>query len=218
MTHWLFTEEHEMFRKSVRSFVEKEVIPNVDKWEEAGEVPRELYKTAGELGYLGLKYPEQYGGADDYLAEAIFLEEMSRCGSGGVAAALGAHVQIAASAINRIGTEEQKQKYLVTAIKGEKIAALGITEPGAGSDVSSIVTMAVKEGDYYVVNGSKIFITNGVNCDYVVLAVKTNKDAGHRGISLLIVEKATPGFTVGRKLDKLGWRASDTGELIFEDC
>ncbi|MHB1127494.1 MAG: acyl-CoA dehydrogenase family protein [Bacillota bacterium] len=218
MAHWLFSEEHEMFRKSVRSFVEKEIISNVDKWEAAGEVPRELYKKVGELGYLGLKYPEKYGGADDYLAEAIFLEEMSRCGSGGVGAALGATVQIAASAVNRVGTEEQKQKYLVPAIKGDKIAALGITEPGAGSDVSSISTTAVKDGDYYIVNGSKIFITNGVNCDYVVLAVKTNREAGHKGISLLIMEKETPGFTVGRKLDKLGWRASDTGELIFEDC
>ncbi len=224
MPHWLFSDEHEMFRKSVRKFVEKEIVPFVEDWEEAGEIPRSLFRRAGENGYLGLKYPEEYGGAGDYLAEAVFLEELGRCGAGGAAAALEAHAEMATPLINLLGTEEQKERYLKPAIQGQKIAALGITEPEAGSDPAAIQTTAVRDGDQYVVNGRKIFITNGVNCDYVVLAVKTSPHgqadlkSGHRGISLLLVEKGTPGFTVKRKLDKLGWRSSDTGELIFEDC
>jgi alkylation response protein AidB-like acyl-CoA dehydrogenase len=219
MAHWLFKEEHEILRKSIRRFVQQEITPYVEEWEEKGEVPIAIFRRLGELGLLGMKYDEKYGGSgEDYIADAVFVEELARCGSGGVQAAIGAHVHLATPPIYKFGNEEQKKRFLVPAIKGEKIGALGITEPNAGSDVASIATTAVLEGDYYVVNGSKIFITNGVQADFVVLAVKTNPRDGHKGISLLVVEKGTPGFTVGKKLDKLGWRASDTGELIFENC
>jgi len=218
LSHWLFSKEHEMFRKSVHRFVEEEIIPFLESWETAGEVPRELFRKAAAAGLLGLKYPEQYGGSDDLLAEAVFLEELGRCGSGGADAALGAHCEIATPPVFNFGNEDQRQRFLVPAIKGEKVAALGITEPGAGSDVSSIATTARRDGSYYLVNGGKIFITNGVNCDYVVAAVKTDAEAGYKGLSLIIIEKGTPGFKVAKKLDKLGWRASDTGELVFEDC
>jgi acyl-CoA dehydrogenase len=219
MAHWLFKEEHEILRKSIRRFVQQEITPYVEEWEEKGEVPIAIFRRLGELGLLGMKYDEKYGGSgEDYIADAVFVEELARCGSGGVQAAIGAHVHLATPLIYKFGNEEQKKRFLVPAIKGEKIGALGITEPNAGSDVASIATAAVLEGDYYVVNGSKIFITNGVQADFVVLAVKTNPRDGHKGISLLVVEKGTPGFTVGKKLDKLGWRASDTGELIFENC
>ncbi len=219
MAHWLFQEEHEMLRKSVRSWVEKEIKPYVEQWEEQGEFPRQLFKRAGELGFLGLTYPEEYGGSgEDYLAGAVFFEELARCGSAGVAAGLGASMAIAAPQIYKFGSEELKQRFLVPTITGEKIGALGITEPNAGSDVASIATTARDDGDCYVVNGSKMFITNGVRADYVVTAVKTDPAAGHKGISLLVIEKGTPGFGVAKKLEKLGWNASDTGELYFEDC
>lgn len=219
MGHWLFQEEHEMLRKSVRSWVEKEIKPHVEEWEQKGEFPRELFNRAGELGFLGLTYPEEYGGSgEDYLAGAVFVEEMARCGSAGVAAGIGASVVIAGPQIYKFGSEELKQKFLVPTITGTKIGALGITEPNAGSDVASISTTARDEGAHYVVNGSKIFITNGVRADYVVTAVKTDPAAGYKGISLLVIEKDTPGFTVAKKLEKLGWNASDTGELVFEDC
>ncbi|MFZ5631438.1 MAG: acyl-CoA dehydrogenase family protein [Bacillota bacterium] len=219
MAHWLFQEEHEMLRKSLRAWVEREIKPHVEEWEEKGEFPRELFTRAGELGFLGLTYPEEYGGSgEDYLAGAVFTEELARCGSGGVAAGLGASIGIAAPQIYKFGSEELKRRFLVPTISGEKIGALGITEPNAGSDVASIQTTARDGGDHYVVNGSKIFITNGVRADYVVAAVKTDPAADYKGISLLVIEKGTPGFSVAKKLDKLGWNASDTGELIFEDC
>jgi len=219
MAHWLFQEEHEMLRRSVRAWVEKEITPHVEEWEEKGEFPRELFTRAGELGFLGLTYPEEYGGSgEDFLAGAVFTEELARCGSGGVAAGLGASVGIAAPQIYRFGSEELKKRFLASTISGEKIGALGITEPDTGSDVGSLRTTARDAGDHYVVNGSKTFITNGIRADYVVTAVKTDPAAGHKGISLLVIEKGTPGFSTARKLDKLGWNASDTGELVFEDC
>jgi len=219
MAHWLFQEEHEMLRRSVRAWVEREITPNVGEWEEKGEFPRELFTRAGELGFLGLTYPEEYGGSgEDFLAGAVFTEEMARCGSGGVAAGLGASVGIAAPQIYRFGSEELKKRFLASTISGEKIGALGITEPDTGSDVGSLRTTARDAGDHYVVNGSKTFITNGIRADYVVTAVKTDPAAGHKGISLLVIEKGTPGFAAARKLEKLGWNASDTGELVFEDC
>jgi len=219
MAHWLFQEEHEMLRRSVRAWVEKEITPNVEEWEEKGEFPRELFTRAGELGFLGLTYPEEYGGSgEDFLAGAVFTEEMARCGSGGVAAGLGGSVGIAAPQIYRFGSEELKKRFLASTISGEKIGALGITEPDTGSDVASLRTTARDAGDHYVVNGSKTFITNGIRADYVVTAVKTDPAAGHKGISLLVIEKGTPGFAAARKLEKLGWNASDTGELVFEDC
>jgi len=215
----VFAEEHEAFRRTVRAVVEKELKPFAAQWEEAEEFPLSLYKRFGELGFLGLKYPEEYGGTNaGHLYEAVLTEELSKCGSGGVAAGLGAQFTISTGPIHLFGTDEQKRRYLAPAIKGEKIGALGITEPNAGSDVAGLLTTARLAGDHWVVNGSKTYITNGVRCDFVVLAVKTNPDKGHKGLSMLLVDKNTPGFTVNKKLKKLGWRASDTGELFFDDC
>jgi acyl-CoA dehydrogenase len=213
-----FSEEHESLRESIRSFVEREIRPFVREWEEAEEFPRELYNRMGELGFLGLKYPEEYGGqGGDYVHDAVFTEEMARCGSGGVSAGIGAHVAIATPPIFKFGTEEQRQRWLVPAIKGEKVAALAITEPGAGSDVAGIKTFARREDGGYVVNGSKTFITNGVRADLYVTAVKTTQEGGHHGLSFVVLEKGMEGFSVSRKLEKLGWHASDTGELSFQD-
>jgi acyl-CoA dehydrogenase len=213
-----FTEEHEALRESLRSFVEREIHPHVHEWEAAQEFPRELFTRMGELGFLGLKYPEAYGGqGGDYIHDAVFSEEMARCGSGGVAAGIGGHVGIATPPIFKFGTTHQKQRWLVPAIKGERIAALAITEPGAGSDVAGIKTFARRDGDEYVVNGSKTFITNGVRGDIFVTAVKTTESGGHQGISFLVLEREMEGFEVSRKLEKLGWHASDTGELSFSD-
>ncbi|WP_404332720.1 acyl-CoA dehydrogenase family protein [Mesobacillus maritimus] len=218
MSHWIFTEEHEMFRKAVRSFLEKEVIPFIESWENNGETPRSLYRRMGELGYLGIKFPEEYGGSGlDVIMEAVFTEELARCGAGGVGAAIGAHTTIAMTNIWRYGTHEQKLKYLVPGIKGEAISALGVTEPNGGSDVSGIKTNAKKDGNYYILNGSKTFITNGVNADYVIVAAKTRKEPIHRNISLFIVETNSEGYSVGKKLKKLGWRSSDTGEIFFDN-
>jgi acyl-CoA dehydrogenase len=213
-----FTEEHEALRESLRSFIEREIHPHVHDWEAAQEFPRDLFTRMGGLGFLGLKYPEEYGGqGGDYVHDAVFTEEMARCGSGGVAAGIGGHVGIATPPIFKFGTEEQKQRWLVPAIKGERIAALAITEPGAGSDVAGIKTFARREGDEYVVNGSKTFITNGVRGDIFVTAVKTTEAGGHHGVSFLVLEREMEGFEVSRKLEKLGWHASDTGELSFSD-
>jgi acyl-CoA dehydrogenase len=213
-----FTEEHDALRETLRSFVEREIRPHAPEWEEAREFPLSLYKRMGELGFLGIGYPEAYGGqGGDAVADAVFAEELARCGSGGVSAGIGAHVGIATPPIFKFGTENQKQRWLVPAIKGEKIGALAITEPGGGSDVAGLKTFARGENGEYVVNGSKTFITNGVRADFYVTAVKTTKDGGHQGISFLVLEKGMPGFEVSRKLEKLGWHASDTGELSFSD-
>jgi acyl-CoA dehydrogenase len=218
MSHWIFTEEHEMFRKAVRSFLEKEVTPYIEQWENEGETPRSLYQRMGELGYLGIKFPEEYGGSGlDVIMEAVFTEELSRCGAGGVGAAIGAHTTIAMTNIWRYGTHEQKLKYLVPGIKGEAISALGVTEPSGGSDVSGIKTTAKKDGNFYILNGSKTFITNGVNADYVIVAAKTREEPTHRNISLFIVETNSEGYSVGKKLKKLGWRSSDTGEIFLDN-
>ena len=213
-----FTEEHEALRESIRRFVAGELRPRARAWEEARWFPNEVFTRLGELGYLGLKYPREYGGGGgDYLHDAVLAEELSRCGSGGVAAGIGAHVSIATPPIWRFGTEEQKRRFLTPAIRGERIGALGITEPGAGSDVAGIRTFARKVDGGFLVNGSKTFITNGVRADFVVTAVKTTEAGGHHGLSFLVLEKEMPGFTVSRKLEKLGWHASDTAELAFQD-
>jgi acyl-CoA dehydrogenase len=214
-----FTDEHEELRESVRRFVTKEMAPHIEEWEEAREFPRELFARCGELGFLGLKYPEEYGGqGGDYLHGAVWVEELSRSGaSGGVAAGIGAHAEIATPPIWRFGTEEQKQRWLVPAIKGELIGALGITEPGAGSDVASLSTTARRVDGGYVVNGAKTFITNGVRADFLVCAVKTTEEGGHHGISFLVLEREMPGYEVTGKLEKMGWHSSDTGELAFTD-
>jgi acyl-CoA dehydrogenase len=214
-----FTEEHEDLRESVRNWVTKEIAPNVPEWEEAREFPRELFRRCGELGFLGLKFEPEYGGqGGDYVHNATYIEELSRAGAGGgVAAGLGATSEIAMPPIWKFGTEEQKQRWLVPGIKGELIGALGITEPGAGSDVAGIRTRARRVDGGYVVNGAKTFITNGVRADFLVCACKTTEAGGHHGISFLVLEREMPGYEVVSKLEKMGWHSSDTGELSFTD-
>jgi acyl-CoA dehydrogenase len=214
-----FTDEHEQLRESIGRWVRAEIVPHVDDWEEAREFPRELYSRAGELGFLGLKYPEELGGqGGDYVHDAVWAEELAAAGaSGGVGAGLGAHTGIATPPVFRFGTPDQHQRFLRPAIRGERIAALGITEPGAGSDVASIRTRADRVDGGYVVNGSKTFITNGVRADFLVCAVKTTEEGGHGGISFLILERDMPGYEVVSKLEKMGWHSSDTAELSFTD-
>jgi acyl-CoA dehydrogenase len=203
-------------------FARREILPHIDEWEKAGEVPRELSRAAGRAGLLGLGYPAELGGggsqADLMTAqETLILNGVST----GVMAALFTH-GIAIPSIVRHGTGEQKQRFAVPAIAGDKIGALGVTEPGGGSDVAHLTTRAVRDGAHYVVNGAKTFITSGARADFVTTAVRTGDPAdpdreGHKGISLLVIERGTPGFTVSRKLDKMGWRSSDTAELSFTD-
>lgn len=220
MRHPMFTEEHEMFRENVRKFVQKEITPYAEQWEEDEFFPDEVFRKLGKLGYLGAHFPVEYGGGGgDYLYSLILSEELAKGGVAGVGMGVGVVTGMAVPPILKFGTDEQKKRFVTPAAKGEKIAALGITEPNAGSDVASIKTTAVRDGGYWVINGSKIFITNGVRCDYVLLVVRTDKGSkGARGISLIIVEKGTPGFKVSRKLKKVGMRCSDTAELVFEDC
>jgi acyl-CoA dehydrogenase len=214
-----FGEEHEELRATVRRFVEKEIAPHVPEWEEAREFPRELFQRCGELGFLGLKFPEELGGqGGTHLHDAVWTEELSAAGgSGGVAAGLNAHTSIAMPPIFNFGTPEQHERWLVPGIKGEKVGALGITEPGAGSDVAGIRTFARKVDGGYVVNGSKTFITNGVRADFLVCACKTSEEGGHHGLSFLVLERDMPGYEVVSKLEKMGWHSSDTGELSFTD-
>jgi acyl-CoA dehydrogenase len=214
-----FGDEHCELRDTIGRWVREEIVPNVDEWEAAREFPLELYRRAGELGFLGLKYPVELGGqGGDSVHDAVWAEELAAAGaSGGVGAGLGAHTGIATPPVFRFGTPEQHERFLRPAIRGEKIGALGITEPGAGSDVASIRTRARKVDGGYVVNGSKTFITNGVRADFLVCAVKTTDEGGHHGISFLILERDMPGYEVSRKLEKMGWHASDTGELSFTD-
>ncbi len=214
-----FGEEHEELRQTVARFVANEIGPHVDEWEAAREFPRELFGRCAELGFLGLKFPEELGGqGGTHLHDAVWVEELARSGgSGGVAAGLNAHASIAMPPIFKFGTEEQKQRWLPAGIAGEKIGALGITEPGAGSDVASLATTAVRHGDAYVVNGAKTFITNGVRADFLVCACKTREEGGHGGISFLVLEREMPGYEVSRKLEKMGWHSSDTGEISFTD-
>jgi acyl-CoA dehydrogenase len=214
-----FGDEHEQLRESVGRFVRNEIAPHVDEWERAREFPRELYERCGELGFLGLKYPEELGGqGGDYLHDAVWIEELSRSGaSGGIGAGLGAHTGIATPPIFNFGTPEQHERWLRPAIRGESIGALGITEPGGGSDVAATRTLARRVDGGYVVNGSKTFITNGVRADFLVCAVKTSEEGGHRGLSFLVLEREMPGYEVTSKLEKMGWHSSDTGELSFTD-
>jgi alkylation response protein AidB-like acyl-CoA dehydrogenase len=213
-----FSEEHKMFRKAIREFTEKEIAPLVDEAEATQEFPLQLFPRMGQLGYICVSAPAEYGGADmDMVGECIFAEELSRV-SPGIGMSLMNHSGISILCILAYGTEEQKLKYLVPALKGEKIGAIGISEPDAGSDVAGIKTTAVRKGDKYVINGSKTYITNGPICDFVTLAVYTDKSLGTRGgMSLIIVEKNAPGFT-WTKMDKFCVRSSPTAELFFDDC
>lgn len=212
-----FTEEHKAFRKSFREFLQKEVVPHIEKWEKTGEIERFIWEKFGEMGYFGLSYPEEYGGLNlDIFYMVIFLEEMQKINSGGFAAAIWAHVYLAMTHLNKEGDERIKQEYLVPSISGEKIGCLCITEPFGGSDVAGMRTTAIKEGDHYILNGSKTFITNGVYSDYLVVAAKTDPESKHAGMSILVVDRDSIGLTA-TKLDKLGWRASDTGEIAFDN-
>jgi len=211
-----FTEEHEQLRDSVRGFLERELTPHAAQWEQEEWFPDEVFPLLARQGLLGLKYPAEYGGqGGDYLHEAILCEELARIGSGGTAAGIGAHVNIATPPIWKFGTEEQKQRYLVPAIRGAKIGALGITEPGAGSDVASLRTRAERADGGWVLNGEKTYITNGVRADFILTAVRTTLEGGHHGTSFLIVDRGEGVSSA--KLAKLGWHASDTATIAFED-
>jgi len=212
-----FTEEHQMFRESLKDFLQKEVVPHIEKWEKTGTVERFIWKKFGDMGFFGLAYPEEYGGLNlDLFYTVIFLEELQKINSGGFAANIWAHAYLAMTHVNKEGNHDIKQKYLTPSITGDKIGCLCITEPFGGSDVAGMRTTAIKKGDSYVINGSKTFITNGVYSDYLVVAAKTDPDAGHNGMSIFIMDRDTPGISA-TKLDKLGWRASDTAEIAFDN-
>jgi acyl-CoA dehydrogenase len=212
-----YTPEHLAFRDAMRRFVAREITPHVDAWEEAESFPVELYRKAAEVGLLGLGFPESHGGNDgDLFMTIVATQELTRCGAGGVLASLLSHT-IGCPPIVNVGSEALKQRVLPPVLRGEKISALGITEPSGGSDVANLKTTARREGDHYIVNGSKTFITSGERADYYTVAVRTG-EAGFGGVSLLLIEKGTPGFSVGRNLKKMGWWASDTAELFFQDC
>jgi acyl-CoA dehydrogenase len=211
-----FTQEHEDLRASARGFIERELTPHAQVWEEEQWFPDDVFGKLAAQGLLGLKYPTEYGGeGGDYLHEAVLCEEMARIGSGGTAAGIGAHVNIATPPIWKFGSDDQKQRYLAPAIRGERIGALGITEPGAGSDVASLRTRAERVEGGWLLNGEKTYITNGVRAHFIVTAVKTTAEGGHHGISFLIVDRG-PGVN-SSKLQKLGWHASDTATIAFED-
>ena len=217
MNSLYFTEEHNLFRQSIQDFLKKEVVPHIEKWEQTGTIERFIWKKFGDMGFFGISYPEAYGGLNlDIFYAIILLEELQKINSGGFAAAIWAHVYLAMTHLNAEGDETIKQRYLVPSITGEKIGCLCITEPFGGSDVAGMRTTAVKEGDSYIINGSKTFITNGVYSDYLVVAAKTKPQLGNKGISLFVVDREANGVSAS-KLDKLGWRASDTGEIAFDN-
>ena len=213
-----FDPSHQMVRDSVRRFVEREVLPDIDAWEEAESFPRELYLKAGAAGILGIGYPEALGGSHegDLFAKVAASEELMRCGSGGLVAGLGS-LDIGLPPIVKWARPEVRDRVVPQVLSGHKISALAVTDPGGGSDVANLQTRAVRDGDFYRVSGSKTFITSGVRADFYTVAVRTGAP-GFGGISLLLIEKGTPGFTVGRQLKKMGWWASDTAELFFDDC
>ena len=214
-----FTETHEQFRKTVRSFAEKELAPHLDEWEHAEIFPaHEVFKRAGDLGILGAHYAEEKGGSGgDYWFSVAKSEELPRSGMAGVTMALLVQSDMATPVIGDLGTKEQIEEFLIPALRGEKVAALGVSEPGAGSDVAGIKTFAKRDGDDYVINGSKTYITNGVQCDFITLLVKTSPEAGAHGCSFLLVPAKTKGLGVAKKLRKIGNHSSDTAELFFDD-
>ena len=214
-----FDDTHRMLSDSLRRFIENEVVPAGRAWEDAGFVPREILRKMGSLGFLGLRYPEKYGGGEmNVLGTALLAEELGRSSFGGFAVTVLVHTDMASPHLMNAGTPEQLDRYMPGIIAGEKITAVAVTEPDAGSDVRSIRTSARRDGAHWVINGSKMYITNGVHADLYFVAAKTDPAAGTKGISMFIVEKGTPGFTVARPLDKMGWRSSDTAELVFQDC
>ncbi|MBW1831664.1 MAG: acyl-CoA dehydrogenase family protein [Deltaproteobacteria bacterium] len=213
-----FKEEHQIFRQQVRTFVEHELAPKVDQWEEEKLFPNSVFKRAGEMGILGAHYPEDVGGSGgDFWMSVVKSEELPRCGAAGVVMGLLVQADMATPVINDLGSREVKDEFLAPAIRGDKIAALGVTEPGAGSDVAALRTTARLVGDEYVINGSKTFITNGTRADFVTLMVKTDPEAGHNGISIVVCPTEVKGFSISRKLEKAGNWSSDTAELFYED-
>jgi len=213
-----YTEDHELFRQAVRTFAEREIAPYSEQWDRDQSIPRELFRKAGEQGFLGVRFDPAYGGSGlDYWYTGILVEELMRARNVGAVVGLMVQCEIATSVIHEYGSETLKRQWLVPAIRGERIAALGITEPGAGSDVAALRTTARRDGDWYVINGSKIFITNGTIADFVTMAVRTG-GPGPRGISVLVVPTDAPGFSVSRKLRKVMAHSSDTAELFFDDC
>jgi len=212
-----FTEEHQAFRASFKDFLQKEVVPHIDKWEKNGTIERFIWRKFGEMGYFGLSTPHEYGGLNlDFFYTVIFLEELQKINSGGFAAAMWAHEYLAMTHLNKEASEEIKQKYLVPSVEGRMIGCLCITEPFGGSDVAGMRSTAVKVGDKYILNGSKTFITNGVYSDYLIVSAKTDITEKYNGISLFVVDRNSKGLTA-TKLNKLGWKASDTGEIAFDN-
>ena len=214
-----FSEELNMLRDQIRRFIETEIMPNGDAWEEVGKVPRDVFAKMGALGILGMRYPEKYGGADlDMMASVVLAEELGRCTFGGFSADVLVHTDMASPHLANVGTSEQLERWMPAITSGEKICAVAVTEAGAGSDVAGMRTRAVRDGNGWVINGTKMFITNGVHADIIFVAAKTDLEAkGSRGVTIFAVEKDTLGFSVGKKLNKTGWLCSDTAELVFED-
>lgn len=212
----LLTAEHETFRQTLRTFVRKEIIPHIDHWEQQGQIDRNIWKKMGDMGFMALNYPEEYGGMNlDFYFSMILCEELSYCFSGGFTISALVIQYMSAPYLLKHASEELKQQYLRPVLAGDLISAIAITEPGAGSDVQHIKTTARREGEYYIVNGSKTFITNGVYGDFFITAVKTSPDKGHKGISLLLIDRNSPGVT-SHKINKMGWLASDTAEIGFD--
>jgi citronellyl-CoA dehydrogenase len=214
-----FTDEHHAFRKLVRDVVEREIAPHVDEWERAGTFPaHELFPKLGALGLLGLEYDPAYGGQGaDHLFTVVLCEELHRSGAAGIPMAIGVQTMMATPSLHEFGSEELKRRYLEPAIRGTAVCSIAVTEPGAGSDVAGLRTRAVRDGDDWVINGSKLYITNGTQADWLCLLARTSDEGGYRGMSQIVVPTDSPGFTVSRRLDKLGNRSSDTAELFFED-
>ena len=212
-----FTEEHKVFRESFRYFLQKEVVPHIDKWEKTGTIERFIWNKFGEMGYFGLNSPEKYGGLQlDIFYTVIFLEELQKINSGGFAAAMWAHAYLAMTHINKEGDDRIKKEYLTPSIDGDKIGCLCISESFCGSDVAGMRTTAIKKENTYIINGSKTFITNGIYSDYLIVAAKTQPELGNKGMSIFIIDRNTHGI-LSTKLDKLGWRASDTAEIAFDN-
>ena len=216
--HW-FDDTHRLLSDSLRRFIDNEVVPAGGTWEDAGYVPREILRKMGALGFLGLRYPEKYGGAEmNVLGTALLAEELGRSSFGGYAVTVLVHTDMASPHLMNAGSAAQLDRYMPAIVAGEKITAVAVTEPDAGSDVRAIRTAARRDGAHWVLNGSKMYITNGVHADLYFVAAKTDPAAGTKGISMFIVEKGTPGLSVARPLEKMGWRSSDTAELVFDNC
>lgn len=214
------TEITEQLRDQVRRFIETEVLPEAERWESEGEVPREILRKMGALGFLGIRYPERYGGSElDTLATVAFAEELSRSTFGGFNVTVLVHTDMASPHLARFGSAGQQERYMPGIVSGDCITAIAVTEPSGGSDVAALKTRARRQGNGWVLNGTKMFITNGARADLYVVAARSDPDAKpSRGISLFLVEKGTPGFRLGQRLEKMGWHSSDTAELVFEDC